>query len=120
MSSVTSDFLSFSTTCHYVAPGFGKQHTHRDLFVQRKPSLINVYVWCLSGAYRALMGQETSLAPPGGKCTAVKKVLATLLGLFGSLQWFGARDILHSCLPSIRPWVLCGLLTLSPFRSIMK
>jgi len=45
-------------------------------------------------------GQETSLAPPfsnlsffGSKSTAVKKVLATLLGLFGNPQWFGARGI---------------------------
>jgi len=45
-------------------------------------------------------GQETRLAPPcsnlksfGRNCTVLKKVLATLLGLSGALQWFGARDI---------------------------
>ena len=51
---------------------------------------------------RLCSGQETSLAPPylnlrsfGSICTALKKKLATLLGLFG------ARKIVP---PSLRPW----------------
>jgi len=53
-------------------------------------------------------GQETSLAPPylnvksfGSKCTALRKKLAILLGLFGAPQWFGARRLWP---PSFRPW----------------
>jgi len=49
-------------------------------------------------------GKETSLAPPcsnlrsfGSKCSVLKKVLMTLLGLSGPSQWFGARVIVPPC-----------------------
>jgi len=41
--------------------------------------------------------QETSLAPSGSKCIALKKVPATLLGLFG------ARGIVPSLDPRYAP-----------------
>jgi len=54
--------------------------------------------------------QEASLAPPclnlrsfGSKCTVLKKVLMTLLGLFGPPQWFGARGFVPPA-PSLRLW----------------
>jgi len=63
-------------------------------------------------------GQETSLAPPfsnlrpfGSKCTVLKKVLVTLLGLFGSSAVIRRphSDSAHGelcppCTPSLRPW----------------
>jgi len=66
------------------------------------------------------MWQEISLTPPcsnlrsfGSKCSVLKKVLATLLGLFGT------RDIVLPFTPSLRPWlsaVFCsGLLTWSAY-----
>ena len=52
-------------------------------------------------------GQDTNLPPPylnlrsfGSKCTALKKKLGTLLGLFGASQWFGAWAL---C-PFVMPW----------------
>ena len=63
-------------------------------------------------------GQEASLAPPfsilknlGSKCTVLKKVLVTLLRLFGAPLWFGAPIVVRRpgncatpCPPSWRPW----------------
>ena len=64
-------------------------------------------------------GQEASLAPLcsnlrafGSKCTVLKKVLMTLLGLFGAPQSFGALIVVRRqgncalCPPSLRPWFL--------------
>jgi len=52
------------------------------------------------------LGQETRLALPslnlrsfGSKCTVLKTVLITLLWLFGSPQWLGARWIMAPCPP---------------------
>ena len=64
-------------------------------------------------------GQEASLALPcsnlrsfGTKCTVLKKVLVTLLGLFGTPRsdstppyGFGARELCPLDPPSLRPWV---------------
>jgi len=40
----------------------------------------------------------------GNKCTVLKKVLMTLLWLFGLPQWFGARGIAPPLLLSLRLW----------------
>jgi len=57
----------------------------------------------------AYLVQETSLAPPcsnlrsfGSKCAVMKKVLATLLGLFGTPQWFGTQGIVPPLSSSLR------------------
>jgi len=55
-----------------------------------------------AGAYQGWMasGQRNNFAAPmfepkvfRRKCTVLKKVLATLLGLLGGVQWFGAWGI---------------------------
>jgi len=59
-------------------------------------------------------GQETKFRAPclnlsssGSKSTALKKVLATLLKLFGSPKWFGARCIVPPFPPRYAPgWTL--------------
>jgi len=40
---------------------------------------------------------------PGSKCSVLKKVLATLLGLFSASQGFGARGIVLTLLPLDTP-----------------
>jgi len=57
------------------------------------------------------LGQEASLAPPcsslmsfGSKCTALKKVLVTLLGLFGAPCSDSVPRELCPFSPSLRPW----------------
>jgi len=61
-------------------------------------------------------GQERSLAPLCSnlksfvsKCTVLKKVLATFLGLFSAPQWFGCRGIVP---PSVRGTPLFILLVI--------
>ena len=55
---------------------------------------------------------EASLAPScsnlrsfGSKCTGLKEVLVTLLGVFGAPYWLGARETAPLLPPSLHPWV---------------
>jgi len=71
------------------------------------------------------LGQNTSLPPScpnvrslGSKCTVLKKVLITLLGLSSPSQWFGAREIVPPCPPSLRLW--CYAMKIGKFSESKK